>query len=82
MNEFRMSQKCGMVAIFEALVEANPEADLDELHKRLNTFYHKLMVNRHKVEVLTPSIHITTYSCDGARFDLRPHVYNPKLSHQ
>ncbi|KAL8771461.1 MAG: hypothetical protein Q9209_003131 [Squamulea sp. 1 TL-2023] len=38
-------------------------------------FFTKYAVNRHKMTVLTPSLHMEQYSPDDNRFDLRPFLY-------
>ncbi|KAL9034427.1 MAG: hypothetical protein Q9180_005415, partial [Flavoplaca navasiana] len=38
-------------------------------------FFTKYAINRHKMTVLTPSLHMEQYSPDDNRFDLRPFLY-------
>lgn len=45
-------------------------------------FYRCYAINRHKMTVITPSVHAETYSPDDNRFDHRPFLYNAKWGWQ
>ena len=47
-------------------------AHIADIIKRYFRFYG---INRHKMTVLTPSIHLNTHSIDDNRFDMRPFLY-------
>jgi NAD+ synthase (glutamine-hydrolysing) len=44
---------------------------------KVKRFYHYWAINRHKMTVMTPSLHMEDYSPDDNRFDLRPFCYFP-----
>jgi len=46
-----------------------------EIADLTKVFYRFYALNRHKSTVLTPSIHLSAYSPDDNRFDLRPFLY-------
>lgn len=51
----------------------NPSlATYADLVNKIKTFWHMYHVNRHKMNILTNSIHATNYSPDDNRFDHRP----------
>lgn len=41
-----------------------------------SSFFFYYSINRHKTTVLPPSYHMSPYSPDDNRFDLRPFLYN------
>jgi len=43
--------------------------------EKVARFYHYHYINRHKMTVLTPSVHMEAYSPEDNRFDLRPFLY-------
>lgn len=44
--------------------------------EKVKHFFRCYAINRHKMTVLTPSVHAETYSPDDNRFDHRPFLYN------
>ncbi|KAI4220279.1 MAG: hypothetical protein LQ349_008131, partial [Xanthoria aureola] len=46
-----------------------------QIAERTKFFFTKYATNRHKMTVLTPSLHMEQYSPDDNRFDLRPFLY-------
>jgi NAD+ synthase (glutamine-hydrolysing) len=44
---------------------------------KIKRFYHYWAINRHKMTIMTPSLHMEDYSPDDNRFDLRPFCYFP-----
>lgn len=49
---------------------------------KVKHFYRCYAINRHKMTVITPSVHAETYSPDDNRFDHRPFLYNAKWGWQ
>ena len=49
------------------------------LQSKLETFFSRYYLNRHKLTTLTPAYHAENYSPEDNRFDLRPIIY-PKES--
>ena len=49
---------------------------------KVKHFYRCYAINRHKITVITPSVHAETYSPDDNRFDHRPFLYNAKWGWQ
>lgn len=71
--------KCGPLSMFKKLSN-DPEIELDppKLASRVKSFFFYYSINRHKTTVLPPSYHMSAYSPDDNRFDLRPILYNSK----
>ncbi|KAL8641936.1 MAG: hypothetical protein Q9226_008568 [Calogaya cf. arnoldii] len=46
-----------------------------QIAEKTKFFFSKYAINRHKMTVLTPSLHMEQYSPDDNRFDLRPFLY-------
>lgn len=49
---------------------------LTQIAAKVKRFFFFYSINRHKLTVLTPSLHSESYSPDDNRFDLRPFLYN------
>lgn len=81
-NVLRMSDGCGLVSIFERLIEIWPNINLDQLESKLNNFYEKLMVNRPAMNSLPRCVHLTKYNSETSRHDLRPYIYDDALTLQ
>ncbi|KXS15118.1 glutamine-dependent NAD(+) synthetase with GAT domain-containing protein [Gonapodya prolifera JEL478] len=47
-----------------------------EIAGKVKRFFFYYSINRHKMTILTPSVHCESYSPDDNRFDLRPFLYN------
>lgn len=61
-----------------ASILPNPRTIAEKVKK----FFYYYSLNRHKSTVLTPSYHMSSYSPDDNRFDLRPFLYNVKWTWQ
>ena len=46
-----------------------------EIAERVTRFFRFYAINRHKATVITPSIHLSAYTPDDNRHDLRPFLY-------
>jgi NAD+ synthase (glutamine-hydrolysing) len=46
-----------------------------EIAEKVKRFFFYYAINRHKTTVLPPSYHMSAYSPDDNRFDLRPFLY-------
>lgn len=49
---------------------------------KVERFFSRYSMNRHKMTTLTPAYHAENYSPDDNRFDLRPFLYNTGWSWQ
>ena len=49
-----------------------------EAAQKVKRFFWLYAKNRHKMTVLTPAVHIETYSAEDNRFDMRNFIYNTK----
>ena len=47
----------------------------EQIAEKTKLFFTKYAINRHKMTVITPSLHMCPYSPDDNRFDLRPFLY-------
>ncbi|KAJ3305269.1 glutamine-dependent NAD(+) synthetase [Kappamyces sp. JEL0829] len=73
----RKMDKLGPVSMFESLLNLwgtmlNPR----EIADKVKRFFFYYGINRHKTTVLPPSYHMSAYSPDSNRFDLRPFLYS------
>jgi len=82
LNELRIAKNNGIVSMFESLYQLWDGVDPELIHEKLNRFYLKYMINRHKVEILPPCVFLSDLACDSNRYDLRPFVYNTNLKFQ
>lgn len=55
---------------------------IEETADKVKRFFIMYAKNRHKQTVLTPAVHMETYSCDDNRYDLRPFLYNTEWTAQ
>lgn len=79
LNQFgrlRKQQFCGPYSMFCRLVCTwNERYTPKEVADKVKFFFRCYAINRHKMTVLTPSIHAESYSPDDNRFDHRPFLY-------
>lgn len=54
-----------------------PHLSPTEVYHKTRFLWHCFGINRHKQEVLTPSLHAETYSPDSNRYDLLPFLRPP-----
>lgn len=77
-GRLRKEQKLGPFGMWQALVfQWKDEYSPKEVADKVKRFYHYWAINRHKMTVMTPSLHMEDYSPDDNRFDLRPFCYFP-----
>ncbi|KAL8731372.1 MAG: hypothetical protein Q9166_003464 [cf. Caloplaca sp. 2 TL-2023] len=82
-GRLRKNDKLGAFGAYSKLLstwgKASPQntAPLSprQIADKTKLFFTKYAVNRHKMTVLTPSLHMEQYSPDDNRFDLRPFLY-------
>ncbi|KAJ3136153.1 glutamine-dependent NAD(+) synthetase [Physocladia obscura] len=82
-GKLRKISKCGPYQMFTTLVGQwssmlSPSAVAEKVKK----FFRYYAINRHKTTILPPSYHMSPYSPDDNRFDLRPILYNASWSWQ
>nr|KAJ3421971.1 glutamine-dependent NAD(+) synthetase [Polyrhizophydium stewartii] len=80
------------LSILSDFLEALPSAELepitashqqtDEIAAKVKRMFFFYSINRHKSTVLPPAYHMSSYSADDNRFDLRPFLYNASWSWQ
>lgn len=64
------------------VIDLNSGDDISATLHQVKHFYRCYAINRHKMTVITPSVHAETYSPDDNRFDHRPFLYNAKWGWQ
>lgn len=73
---------CGPYATFLQLCHIwRPQYSYSQIADKVELFYKKYALNRHKATILTPAYHANTYSNDDHRNDHRPFLY-PKFEYQ
>lgn len=82
-GRLRKQACCGPYSMFCKLV-ATWKGDLSpkEVSDKVKHFFRCYAINRHKMTVLTPSVHAESYSPDDNRFDHRPFLYRANWSWQ
>lgn len=76
-GKIRKVDHCGPYFVFMKLISEegyNPR----EAAQKVKRFFWLYAKNRHKMTVVTPAVHIETYSADDNRFDMRNFIYNTK----
>jgi NAD+ synthase (glutamine-hydrolysing) len=76
-SRLRLNQRCGPVSMYQKVSRLwqdhmSPRRIADTV-KRFFKYY---AINRHKMSVLPPSVHLGSHSPDDNRYDLRQIVYN------
>ncbi|KAK4529264.1 hypothetical protein CCYA_CCYA01G0121 [Cyanidiococcus yangmingshanensis] len=78
-GRLRKIGRCGPVSMFEQLVRLwSTHLTPSQVAEKVKFFFRMYSVNRHKMTVLTPSVHCENYSPEDNRFDLRPFLYNTR----
>lgn len=75
-GKLRKQQFCGPYSMFCRLVQTwNNRHTPKEVADKVKHFFRCYAINRHKMTVITPSVHAESYSPDDNRFDHRPFLY-------
>jgi NAD+ synthase (glutamine-hydrolysing) len=74
-GRLRKVDKCGPWGMFEKLLHMWNHLSPREVYEKTRKFCYYYAINRHKMTVLTPSLHLEQYGTDDNRFDLRPFLY-------
>nr|CAH0100316.1 unnamed protein product [Daphnia galeata] len=83
LGRLRKQAACGPYTTFCRLIQSWRGAGTPaEIAHKVKHFYRCYAINRHKMTVITPSVHAETYSPDDNRFDHRPFLYNAKWGWQ
>ncbi|BAM83417.1 glutamine-dependent NAD synthetase [Cyanidioschyzon merolae strain 10D] len=76
-GRLRKIGRCGPVSMYERLSRLwKAHLSPSQVAEKVKFFFRMYSVNRHKMTVLTPSVHCENYSPEDNRFDLRPFLYN------
>ncbi|KAG8292122.1 Glutamine-dependent NAD(+) synthetase [Homalodisca vitripennis] len=76
-GRLRKIHRCGPYSMFCKLVSTwGDQCTPAEVAEKVKHFFRCYAINRHKMTVLTPSIHTEDYSPDDNRHDHRPLLYN------
>lgn len=82
-GRLRKQSYCGPYSMFcKLLATWNGEAAPEVIAHKVKHFFRCYAINRHKMTVLTPSVHAESYSPDDNRFDHRPFLYRANWSWQ
>lgn len=71
----RKVNRNGPFSMFNSLLGIWKHLSSKEISEKVKRFFRFYAINRHKMTVLTPSVHAESYSNDDNRYDLRPFVY-------
>ena len=84
-GKLRIEQRCGPLSMYQKLVAYDSIEKSDEKLKvaeKVKKFFTRYAKNRHKMTVMTPSVHADSYSPDDNRHDLRPFLMNVNFDWQ
>jgi NAD+ synthase (glutamine-hydrolysing) len=82
-GRLRKQAACGPYSMFCKLIASwRNECAPKEVSDKVKHFFRCYAINRHKMTVLTPSVHMESYSPDDNRFDHRPFLYRANWSWQ
>lgn len=76
LGRLRKIGKLGPFMTFRNALNQWPHLKTSEIATKVKRFYTLHGRNRHKMSVVTPSIHYEGYSADDNRFDMRQMIYN------
>uniref|UniRef100_A0A0A9Z4W3 Glutamine-dependent NAD(+) synthetase n=1 Tax=Lygus hesperus TaxID=30085 RepID=A0A0A9Z4W3_LYGHE len=76
MGRCRMIERAGPYTMFLSLLSRWKEISPQMVAEKVKHFFRCYALNRHKMTVLTPSVHAEVYSPDDNRFDHRPFLYS------
>ncbi|KAK4534762.1 hypothetical protein CDCA_CDCA02G0787 [Cyanidium caldarium] len=75
-GRLRKIARCGPLSMFHRLVRLwSDRLSPTQVAAKVQFFFRMYAVNRHKLTVLTPSVHCENYSPEDNRFDLRQFLY-------
>ncbi|KAJ3410590.1 glutamine-dependent NAD(+) synthetase [Chytridiales sp. JEL 0842] len=73
----RKVARCGPVRMFTSLLGTwGSIFSPSQIAEKVKKFFFYYSINRHKTTILPPSYHMSPYSPDDNRYDLRPILYN------
>ncbi|MCJ1223775.1 glutamine-dependent NAD(+) synthetase [Toensbergia leucococca] len=78
-GRLRKIAKLGPWGVYSTLLHRWIDRTPRQIYEKTRTFFYYYAINRHKMTVLTPSLHLESYGPDDNRFDLRPFLY-PRFS--
>lgn len=78
----RTVRNCSVISFYKTVESIFPQLTKKSLFEKVEKFFKMYSINRHKVEVLTTSLHLSSKSCSSKRFDLRPIIYENKFSYE
>jgi len=82
-GRLRKVEKCGPWAMYTKLLqEWGGRLTPRQIAEKVKHFFFEHARNRHKMTILTPSVHMEQYSPDDNRFDLRPFLYPSRFPFQ
>lgn len=82
-GRLRKQSYCGPYSMFCKLIACwKNQCTPKEVSDKVKHFFRCYAINRHKMTVLTPSVHLESYSPDDNRFDHRPFLYRANWSWQ
>nr|CAD2173011.1 unnamed protein product [Meloidogyne enterolobii] len=81
-GKLRKPENLGPVGIFKNLLNFwNEKYNNEQIAQKVEIFFRRYTINRHKATIATPAYHANTYSNDDHRNDHRPFLY-PDFTHQ
>lgn len=76
LGKLRKVDHLGPLYTYKKLISEWRHMSKQEIATKVKRFYTLYGKNRHKMAVITPAVHVESYSADDNRFDMRPLFYN------
>lgn len=76
-GRLRKVEKLGPFSMWQKMCQLWPDKTPQQVYQRVRFLWTYFGINRHKQEILTPSLHAETYSPDSNRYDLLPFLRPP-----
>ncbi|XP_014255127.1 probable glutamine-dependent NAD(+) synthetase [Cimex lectularius] len=76
MGRMRKIDCAGPFSMFCSLAGVWKDQHRQQVAEKVKHFFRYYAINRHKMTILTPSVHAESYSPDDNRFDHRPFLYS------
>ena len=68
--------------MFDRIHNSGFNLDAENLAVKIKRFFKFYSINRHKMNVVTPSFHYDPECCDDNRYDMRPIIYETDWNYQ
>ena len=72
----------GPMRMFEHMLRKWTKLTTTQVAEKVKDLFVEYSKNRNKTTSLSPGCHLSNYSCEDRRYDMRPLLYNTNWTHQ